>query len=145
MLLIELTTKEKIFILNQVVKIVEKNEITCQDAFVSIMSKMDKMVSFKEYITEKSVLFGHGRSLISLVVSKYFPEVENEFVIKIESAPRTYRVRVKAWLRRKDGKRQRVYLNRIREIYIQKYFEETNKPGKNKIPVSVISEHSKSL
>jgi hypothetical protein len=121
---IKLTTKEKISILNQVVRIVEKNGITCLDAFISAKGKM------KSYSEDTWLA----------IIRIRFPEVKGE-----DTIIRKYGwIEQCAWLKSKKGKRQRVKLLKdIREIYIQKYFEETkNKPGKNKIPASMIPEHS---
>jgi hypothetical protein len=113
----ELTTKEKISVLNQVVKIVEKSGITCLDAFISIMAKKGDSLSEDIWIYE---------------IKGHFPEVKNEdTVIKNPNCRNAWRERY-VWLKSKEGKIQRVkFLKRIREIYIRKYMEEIkNKPRK---------------
>jgi hypothetical protein len=121
---LELTTKEKIYVLNQVVKIVEKTGGTCLDAFISILSEI-LMIS-KE----------HKEDMWIFNIRKYFPEVRNENIVIKNPKYRYGWLEQYAWLKNEKRKKQIVrFLRKIREIYIQKYLEEIkNKPIKNKIP-----------
>ncbi|MDR3266848.1 MAG: hypothetical protein LBT24_04670 [Tannerella sp.] len=114
---IELTTTEKISVLNRVVKIVEKNGIICMDAFSACLDAFVK-TDAGERIT--------GESYWIFTIRHYFPEVKNEATVMKHPH---YRFRFDwmekyTWLKKKEEKRQRIeFLKEIREIYIQKYLE----------------------
>jgi hypothetical protein len=116
MMLIPLTVPEKLSLLNQVIKMVDKNGVACKDAFTNTLIKMK--------VSTANDMGSYSEAKLRVLIRWIFRDIKSYIFIKyfdIQSKDYFY------WLYQLDKQRksQRIkFLKYIREIYVKKYLEE---------------------
>lgn len=115
-MLIPLTVPEKLSLLNQVIKMVDKNGVACKDAFTNTLIKMK--------VSTANDMGSYSEAKLRVLIRWIFRDIKSYIFIKyfdIQSKDYFY------WLYQLDKQRksQRIkFLKYIREIYVKKYLEE---------------------